>query len=140
MKKVFLGIFVLLFLLSSCRVQTEYDFLLPNDEIVEISVVTLHHEDGEVIETEVKKVEDTAAFLEEFKKIGCYVYFGDPTGVTPDETDGTVIKILYQNGEYELINYCGQARYLEERGLVYYAGYYAFDREAFEALIKTYSE
>lgn len=65
-----------------------------------------------------------------------YTWFGDPIPATSEGVEDTVIKIVYENGEYELINWKGQSRYLAERGLKYYAGYRVFEEQQFETLIK----
>ena len=91
-----------------------------------------------MIEEKVQQVEDQKAFIADFRDVNCFTYYGDPTGVTPEGVEDTVIKILYKNDEYELINWKGQAEYTSEKGFRYYAGYSVFDEQAFEALIEEY--
>ena len=139
-KTLLIPVLMVLFLFVSCRVSENYTFLNPSSEIAEVSIVELSFDDNrELIQTELKRIENTEVFLEDFRSIDCYVYFGDPVPATPEGTEATVIKILYQNDEYELINYNGQSEYTAERGLKYYAGYSAFDAQQFKALIEKYA-
>lgn len=117
----------------------EYDFLNSADKISEIAIVRLNFDDdGVLMQTEIKKIENINEFLEDFKKIDCYIYFGDPISATPEGIEDTVIKIIYVNNEYELINWNGQSEYTIERGLDYYAGFNVFDEQQFEKLIEKY--
>ena len=137
MKKILLIIFIVFSrLLVSCRYPETYSFLNSTDEIKKITIVQLSFDnEGSLIETEIQKIEDINTFLEDFKKISCYKYFGDPTSATPEGVEDTVIKILYENDDYELINWNGQSKYSSENGFNYYAGYIVFDEQQFESLI-----
>lgn len=140
MKKISL-LFVIscLFLYSSCRCSEEYNFLNPINEIKEIAIVKLDFDDnGYLMETKIKTIENANEFLYDFQRVDCYIYFGDPTPATPEGIEDTAIKILYQNNEYELINWNGQSKYTSEKGLIYYAGYRVFDEDQFETLIEKY--
>jgi hypothetical protein len=142
MKKTLLGLFVLLIccFVSACRVKETYDFLNATDEISDISIVAISFdENDEVIQTEIRKIDNISAFLDDFKAVSCYIYFGDPTGVVSEGKEDTVIKITYQNGEYELINWKGQAEDTLEKDFNFYAGFSVFDEEQFEALITKYT-
>lgn len=126
-------------LLSSCRHQEAYSFLNSIEEILNVSIVSISFdENGVMTQTEIEKIVNTDAFLDDFSNIGCYTYYGDPAGVTPEGISDTVIKILYTNGEYELINWSGQAKHTTEKGFRYYAGYSVFDETQFESLIAMY--
>lgn len=131
---------IICFLFISCRQQEMYRFLHSTDEISDISIVAISfHEDGEMVQTELKKIDDIDAFLDDFRSIPCYTFYGDPAGVTPEGIGDRGVKVSYVNGEYELINWTGQTEYTLERGLRYYAGYSVFDEEPFESLIEKYS-
>ena len=135
--QVFLLLFAVMLFITACRHKNTYDFLNSTDDIVSVSIVNLSFDENRaLVETEVKQVADINGFLNQFSSLDCYTYFGDPVAATPEGTEETVIKILYDNGEYELINWRGQSRFLAERGLKYYAGYRVFDEQPFEALIK----
>ena len=109
------------------------------ETISEISIVHLSFdENSKLIENELSVIDDRQEFINSFRKIDCYVFFGDPLGVTPTGVEAKVIKIAYESGEYELINWQGQAKYTAERGFQYYAGYSVFDQEQFEHLINDY--
>lgn len=127
-------------LLVSCRQQETYSFLNSTDEISDISIVAISFDDdGEMLQTEIKKIDGTDVFLDDFRSVNCYVYYGDPIGVTQEGIDDIVVKISYDNDEYELINWQGQSEYTQERGFRYHAGFSVFDEEQFEALIAKYS-
>ena len=76
--------------------------------------------------------------VNDFKDVNCYTYFGDPTGVVVEGEEDTVIKVSYQNGEYELINWRGQAEDTLEKDFSFYAGFSVFDEEQFEDLLMKY--
>lgn len=141
MRKVAL-FFILICLLStiaSCRHRTDYDFLdLPN-LISSVAVVDLSFDsDNRLIVTEVKEIDDIDKFLVDFNNIDCYVYYGDPTGVTPEGIQSLAFKISYNNGKYELINWNGQSTFIPENGLTYYDGFRVFDENQFVDLIEKY--
>ena len=122
--------------LTACRHKNTYNFLNSTDTIVAVAIVNLSFDEkGALVETEVKQVNDIISFLNAFCALDCYTYFGDPIPATPEGEENTVIKILYANGEYELINWKGQTKNLAERGLNYYAGYRVFDEAQFKTLI-----
>ena len=139
MKKVLsILIIAISIVFTSCKQTEVYSFLKPTDEVFEIAIVALSFDNAEnLIETEIKKIEDISAFLEDFKKLDCYACWGDPAGVTPEGVEDTVIKISYANGEYELINWNGQSEFTSEKGFKYYAGYSIFDEQQFESLIES---
>ena len=140
MKKVIvtLEIILILFCFASCRQAKTYSLLNPGDEIDSISIVTVSfNDDSDIVQTEMKKVEDVQVFLNEFSNIDCYTFYGDPRGLTNEGEEDTVIKISYANGEYELINWNGQSEFTSEKGFKYYAGYSIFDEQQFESLIES---
>ena len=68
----------------------------------------------------------------------CYKYFGDPIGIDEYDEGSDILKIEYENGDYELINYNGQSEYTQERGLKIYMGYNVFEIDQFKGLIEKY--
>ena len=141
MKKVIvtLEIILILFCFASCRQAKTYSLLNPGDEIDSISIVTVSfNDDSDIVQTQMKKVEDVQVFLNEFSNIDCYTFYGDPRGLTNEGEEDTVIKICYKNGEYEMINWSGQANYTIKRGFRFYAGYSVFNEEQFELLLSEY--
>ena len=141
MKKVvfILEIIVMLFCFVSCRYIKTYSLLNPIDEIESISIVIISfNEQSDIVQTEVRKIEDIQVFLNKFSNIDCYTFYGDPRGLTNEGEEDTVIKVCYKNGEYEMINWSGQAKYTKKRGFRFYAGYSVFDEDQFEALLSEY--
>lgn len=140
MKKIF-AIFPILLciILVSCRYQENYSFLNDRNQISSISIVMLSFDNtGQIVETELQRIENTDSFLEDFQKVNCYTYLGDPLGITEEGVEANVIKITYYNNEYELINWNGQATYTNERGFRYYAGFTVFDETQFNSLMESY--
>ena len=141
MKKIFTLLFsaVIIISLTSCRHPKTYQLLESTETISEISIVHLSFdENSKLIENELSVIDDRQEFINSFRKIDCYVFFGDPLGVTPTGVEAKVIKIAYESGEYELINWQGQAKYTADGGFRYYAGYSVFGQEQFERLINHY--
>ena len=134
------GIVILLFVallgVCSCTQKDVYELMHLQNEISFIAIVSISiNENMEIEQTELQIINDTDAFLKEFRKVSCYTWWGDPIGLTEDDY---VIKIVYQTGEYELIAWNGQAEYQTERGLRNYRGYNMFDEDEFKALISAY--
>lgn len=124
---------------GACRRRETYRFLNATDKIANISIVTISFdENGRIEQTEVQRVDDIDGFLNDFRSVACYTYFGDPIGVTQKGIEDTVIRVQYTNDEYELINWKGQSEYTQERGFSYYAGFNVFDEKQFESLIEAY--
>lgn len=143
MKKIFALLVALICLcLISCNVQVRYSFMHSTNDISAVYVVTISFdEEDELTETELAEIEDIGEFLKDFRSLDCYEWFGDPCGPTEDYKEDTVVKICYNNGDYELINWCGRAKYFdEEERLRYYSGYNVFDEEPFELFLADYLE
>lgn len=89
---------------------------------------------GELEQKIVGEVTDNTAFLDSFSQLECFLNTGDPRGIGGRQK---VIKIVYCNGDYELIGKEGQGKYLSGQ-YKHYAGYRFFDDEQFEELIARY--
>lgn len=140
MKKFFIFVLICLFL-SSCTHQTTYKLLNDESEISNISIINISfNENGEIIQTELQPIKNIESFLNAFKKLDCRIYYGDPAGITEEGQEACVIKFLYNNSEYELINWNGQAEYTCEKGFNFYAGYSVFDKEEFNLFINSFLE
>lgn len=123
-----------------CRHRETYSLLHGEEEIESISIVNvILNDDGEVTQKELCSVADINGFMKKFREVDCYIYFGDPTGVSEEGVSADVIKIVYENGEYELINWNGQAECTDEKGFQYYCGFSVFDENEFKALILEYT-
>ena len=115
-----------------------YDFLHPNSEIKSIEIVEIGLIDNNLPEPEQKNIrviDDIASFLNDFSKIDCFERRTNPS--RPRE-GCALIKITYNNKEYELIDYNGQSVFRD--GYYYaYSGWYSFDEDQFSALVSKYS-
>ena len=130
---------VLALCLNACRVRETYSLLHSTDEISSVYIAYVQFDDkDQVVQTERSKINDVDAFIDDFKKVACYTYFGDPVGPVDKAEVADVIKIVYDNGDYELIAYNGQAEYTQARGYNHYAGFSIFDEEQFMTLISNY--
>ena len=145
MKKLFFVVSILMILicvLSACSGKKAYEFINDESKISNIEIVRLgeyDQEKGEYQEQLISTVEDRETFLSDFNEVDCYNHWTDPTGVFEDDV---VIKIYYENGEYELIHYSGQGKYIHfEDGSFFrvYAGRRYIDEEQFNQLIDKYS-
>lgn len=126
--------------LAGGHVREEYKLLHPADEISAVEIVTVLFDEEGIADLQVKAcISDVKVFMKDFRLVPCYVYFGDPIGLKKNPSGIDVIRITYQNGDYELIDYNGQSEYTQERGFDYYAGFNVFDEEQFEELIEKYS-
>lgn len=141
MKKLYSICLVILICIGSvsCRHRETYRLLNKETQIAGISLVLVSFdEQGNSVQTELKTIENKESFLEDFRKVDCYSHSGDPMGVTEEGVEDIVIKVCYNNDEYELINCSGQATYTAERGFRFYRGYSVFDKEQFDILINKY--
>ena len=130
-----LSILVLLF--CGCLTGREYYFLQEKSNISSIQIVSLDEskdENGAPVQTLLYEIKDIERFLSDFCAMDCQ------SVSPPSEPISTIlIKIIYSDGEYELIDYYGQSNFRD--GYFYtYSGYYCFDQEQFDALILKYAE
>lgn len=136
MKKILILLIVTLTFLCACRRKEAYIFMNETDAISYAAIVMIGFDSkGELQQTEISRMNDINLFMEDFKAVNCYTYYGDPLGITEEQTGTKVVKVVYSNGEYELINWNGQARYSLSSGFRYYAGYHVFDEVQFLNLI-----
>ena len=140
MKKVVILIFTfaIMFMGVGCEKKAEYEFLQDVSEIntIEIVKIGVSKEGEEIIPmTSISIVNDKENFLREFLQINCYCNPGDPQGVVEN---AKVIKVIYNNGEFELIDVGGQSTYTLDRQYKHYAGFRYFDDNEFNELISKY--
>lgn len=139
MRKIFgcLCIIFMTVVLMGCKKEVSYNFMQNQSEIDMIEIVKIGEPNaqGENEQTTLCTIDDITSFMKEFNQLECYDHFGDPIGVTPDMV---AIKIVYNNGEYELITSYGQARYTPKRKYRNYVGYCSFDNQEFEKLLSQY--
>ena len=140
MKKI-LTFSVILFalFLTSCHASCTFPFMHPTEEISEIAVVDLSYvENGDVLQTELIAIEDVDGFLTEFRKVTCYVYFGDPSRPYKSDDSTIVIRVTCANGEYQLIGFNGQCSYTLDHGLNIYDGIYCYRENEFMDFVRQY--
>lgn len=140
MKKLISYSFIILLLIASlngCEVKTKYKFIHDVSYISSIEIVKVSEETSqEVIEqTTISVVNDIESFIDDFMQINCYSIYSDPSGI---ENNTVVIKIIYNNDDYELIGVEGQAKYISGK-YKNYVGYQYFDENQYETLILKYS-
>lgn len=141
---VIMCFWAMFFLLVGCDRTTEYEFMHDTSEISMIEIVQIKekqiiHEELEVYNWEVLGgVDDKSAFMKELIEIPCYSYFTHPCEIY---TGLMVIRIEYNNGDYELLGDFGErAEYShEDKSYKNYCGYFYFDNQ-FDALISKYIE
>ena len=142
MRKNVLCIYCLLIalLISGCGKKVQYNFMQDQSainriEIVEVGEVT--EVGGYMVHTQktLAVITDIAAFMEEFNKMDCYYLYSDPIGI---EAETTAVKLIYDNGEYEVIAADGMAEYTEEYRYRNYVGNRYFDSEQFNDLLVSY--
>ena len=69
--------------------------------------------DDYVFEVEkVKTVSDTASFISAFEKLSCYLIYTAPKGI---QSDSMAIKIIYDNGNYEIVGDGGAAYFIQSK-------------------------
>lgn len=117
----------------------DYRFLHSMEEIdaIEIVKIDIDNSTGIIEQISICSIEDIDTFMDDFSRVTCYWHYSDPTA--PGD-DARVIKIGYNNGEYELIAADGQSQYTNDRLFQYYTGYRYFDEEQFDELISKYVE
>ena len=117
--------------------KTEYNFLDRESKISSIQIVKVgKYEFSWRIpeeQTVICEIDDVSGFLQKLKSVECFLNKGTPTKVDSYEK---VIKITYEGGHYELIDWDGQTKsYYDEYP---YDGFRYFDEQQFESLINEY--
>ncbi len=139
MRKIVICVYMICIMMvtSGCKIKTEYEFINEETRVSAIEIVLVGEgrpytpNEQEVLTT----INDINEFLSEFKELNCYKHIGDPLGIWPDTI---AIKVIYDNGEYELIAAMGQATYtLEEQYRNFNAGKY-FEHEQFDQFLSNY--
>lgn len=135
-KRVSILLYLLCFLsMTSCSRQEAYSFMHDPETIVKIEIVHVGEKNYEKMEIEqdvLLTIEDKTSFLKAFADVPCYRVFTDPKSIL---SDSYAIKIIYDNGEYELIGCSGQAKCSNNGKLNLDTGFRYFDESAFNAFI-----
>ena len=141
-------VFCIIIGLSGClsAVLFPREFRLDQEESA-ISAIEIIHadpqqsgENGAILQTTVAVVEDKVDFMKQFRKVTCHetMVIASPNGLVSQET---VIKIIYSNGDYQLIGPHAQASYYAEADdYDHYRGFFYFDDGEFAELITRYTE
>ncbi len=137
MRRFMICFVLMLGLLLGCGKKVSYDFLHSQSEISTIEIIEVGEADEQGVNEQITlcTIDDKDAFLEGFNQLDCYKHIGDPIGVKPTKR---AIKIVYNNGEYELISAGGIARYTKEKQYKNYVGYRSFDNQAFNNFLSSY--
>lgn len=131
---------VLTFSMTACNVKSTYNFLHSAEQITSVYIVDVQFDkEGNVQYTKHTTINNVDDFLDDFEEVSCRQYFGDPIGLSETSKVMDVIKVVYENNDYELIAWNGQAEYTQERGFRNYVGYRVFDKIQFMTLIMEYS-
>ncbi len=141
------SIFICVICLMLCTIgcmailKTDFEFLHDSSEIALIEIVEV----GELDNTDrmnpkqefytICEIQDIEQFLNDFSDVECRDRFTDPKR----PLEGTVgIKITYNNGDYEIICYSGQAECVDGT-YSFEEGWHYFDVEQFEELLNKYN-
>lgn len=126
-------------LITGCSNQKEYELLNDASLISEIQIVWVgERSEGEYVpsQTVLSVVENTDSFVDELLSVDSELLY--PPASIP--LDAKAVKIIYNNGDYELLTYCGQAYYRADEDFYQScAGCEYFDKNQFNALIEKYS-
>lgn len=125
----------IMLLCCGCGLLGEQEFSCNVDEVKTIQIVTLDEyikEEYRFEYTVLAEVSDHSYFIDRLKSIKTSVNWGDPNVYT---TGYTVIRIEYENGDYDLIYSDAQTK---KRGDKKNTGYLIFDKTQFNALISEY--
>ena len=129
----FLSLLICLF--SGCGLFGDQEYTCDVDNVVSVQIVHL----GEIVEGEYRfaytvlcEIEDIPAFVEQLESVEHSVNWGDPR---PLGTDCIVIRIEYQNGDYDLLHEDAQTFHRSGQNN---HGFFFFDDDQFQDLISEY--
>lgn len=129
----FLSLLICLF--SGCGLFGDQEYTCDVDNVVSVQIV---HLDGFVKEeyrdeyTILCEIEDISGFVEQLESVEHSVNWGDPR---PLGTDCIVIRIEYQNGDYDLLHEDAQTFHRSGQNN---DGFFFFDDNQFQDLISEY--
>ena len=135
---VFIIILALASMLASCSYPTKYSYLHDKSEISSIEIVNAYYdnESNDGVQTTLVVIDDVAKFIKELEKLGCHVTLpGDPVGVVEE---GISVKIIYENGDYEVFRYMGRSEYTQARGYDVYCDRGSFNKNEFHSFVASY--
>ncbi len=133
------GLSALLFLMLFVGCKQEYPFIQDKSEISLIEIVSLKYvfvESGDPEEIIICEVENISDFLNDFSRID-FDYRYPPTFTNYVNTP-TVVKITYENGEYEWICPSGKGTYRHSNESLVFHGTAVLNDDQFAYLITKY--
>ena len=126
---------LLMFLCCSCGLFGDQRYICDADEVFSVQIVSL---DKYVVGeyrfeyTVLSEISDYAAFVDQINDLKHSVNWGEPSQLYEGYT---VIRIDYQNGDYDLLY--PNAQWFHRSG-INQDGYFFFDRPQFDALVSEY--
>ena len=117
----------------------EYPFMHDENTIIGIEIVTVEVngiDNNHIIDEKVYTIQNVDSFLLRFKEVTCKKNWYAPFGL--HDNTNYVFKVKYNNGDYELIDSMGIAKFYIDRGMFNYCGEQIFDIEQFEKLLDYY--
>lgn len=123
---------------SRTEERTDYSLLHNASDMVSAEIVLLSEDEGVPHEPPTKTlstIKDIKLFLTRFLQVPCYVTASADYGVAKDTP---LLKLTYANGDYELIDALGQARFTSAEGFINDKGNRCFAPETFRQLIAQY--
>ena len=130
--------------LSGCFTDVDYDFIQPSENIVKVELVIVIDTQepikkplNEILPefTVISELQDSeyVSFVDDLKNISFNRFYTDPGYMFSGEE---AIKIIYANGDYELINDAAQATYQNKK--YERTGYYCITRKDYSELKSRY--
>lgn len=128
---VLFRLFTLFFVLSlvGCQSSATIVLLHPEDKIASVEILEICS--GKENSLKFLDEESIADIIDDLKSMNCYMYFNDPC----QTIEGMVIKIVYSNGDYDLVTSSSHAFYSNEQ--ISFRREY-FDKDTFDILIDKY--
>lgn len=138
----FTALLVACILLSGCVLSTllvsfedDYELLDEESEIsaIEIGKINLENEKDFYFD-KLCDISDIDGFIKDFRELKAEPLLSDPRAPRDNEF---AFKITYNDSDFEIIHYYGQARYYDDH-LYWYSGDETFDKDEFNAFLNNY--
>lgn len=135
--KILLCIILAMLILAcqGCGFLGDQKYVCEIENVETIQIVRLGRFNEEIRDYEYKiisEVKDKEEFIKRLNAIKCNKYWGDPTIL---DEGSTVIKIVYKNGDFDLLHYRAQEFTQSKHSS---SGFFFFDKDQFLALISDY--
>jgi ABC-type enterochelin transport system ATPase subunit len=120
---------VFVIVLSGCQATCHFNLSYPEKEIDLVEIIEI----SSGIERVVKSLDakSVAVIIDDLNKMKCYQYWNDPN----QTIEGIAIKIIYANGDYDIITSSVHALY-SNRHVSYGRKY--FDKDSFNSMLDRY--